>query len=124
MGKLPKSIIQKYGISKKAWAVFRGQSRTTTRGESVARRSRVRHSRSRKSFGGGSMMSGMFKPSGILGAAVLGVGAALLSGYIPVNIPYKATIAGFLVGGVPGAAAAYLIGGQASNSGGSGITLN
>ena len=25
MAKLPKSIIKKYGISKKAWAVFRGQ---------------------------------------------------------------------------------------------------
>ena len=123
MGKLPKSIIQKYGISKKAWAVFRGQKRTTNRGVSVARRIRTRHTRSRKGFGGGSMMNGMFKPSGILGAAVLGVGAALLSGYIPVNIPYKPTIAGFLVGGIPGAAAAYLIGGQGSTSSSS-IVLN
>jgi len=31
MAKLPKSIIKKYGISKKAWAVFRGQSHSTKR---------------------------------------------------------------------------------------------
>lgn len=32
MAKLPKSIIKKYGISKKAWQVYRGQSRSSKRG--------------------------------------------------------------------------------------------
>jgi len=31
MAKLPKNLIKKYGISKKAWAVFRGQKATTTK---------------------------------------------------------------------------------------------
>lgn len=38
MAKLPKSIIRKHGISKKAWDVFRGKRTTKRRGSTMARR--------------------------------------------------------------------------------------
>ena len=125
MAKLPKSIIRKYGISKKAWSVFRGEKRTTSRRVSgMARRARHSRSRGRGGFGGGKLMNGLIKPSGMLGQAVSGLGAAYVSNLIPVNIPYKPTIAAFLVGGIPGAVATVLVGnmsGSASNQ--SGIKL-
>lgn len=124
MAKLPKNIIRKYGISKKAWSIFRGEKRTTTR--RVSGMARRRHSRSRGGGGpgGGKLMNGLIKPSGMLGQAVSGLGAAYVSNLIPVNIPYKPTIAAFLVGGIPGAVATVLVGnmsGAASNQ--SGIKL-
>lgn len=45
MAGLPRSIIKKYGVSKKAWAVFRGtrrSRRTTTKVYTMARRGRCR----------------------------------------------------------------------------------
>lgn len=41
MAKLPKSIIKKYGISKKAWSVFRGQKKSR-RAPTMARRKKRR----------------------------------------------------------------------------------
>jgi hypothetical protein len=113
MAKLPKSIIKKYGISKKAWAVFRGNKRTTTKIKVRGHRNMARHryrSYHRRKSTGGKFMTGLIKPSGIIAGAVLGLGAAALSEYVPVNIPYKQTIAAFAVGGVPGAVAQMLAG--------------
>ena len=56
MAKLPKSIIKKYGISKKAWAVFRGTKKiktSSTRGKSMARH--------KKSYGKSAKSGGMGK---------------------------------------------------------------
>ena len=127
MAKLPKSIIRKYGISKKAWSVFRGEKKTTNRRVSSMARRGFRRSRSRGSggLGGGKLMNGLYRPQGIIGQALTGVGAGYASNLIPVNIPYKSTIAAFVVGGVPGAVANMLVGnmmGGASVSG-SGIKL-
>lgn len=44
MASLPKSIIKKYGITKKAWSVFRG-SKSPKRVTTMARKSRKTHSR-------------------------------------------------------------------------------
>lgn len=57
----------------------------------------------------GKVMNGFAPKNGIIGAALSGLGAAYLSKAIPVNIPYKEPIAGFLAGGLPGAAAALLL---------------
>lgn len=51
-------------------------------------------------------MNGLYRPTGMVGSVVLGLGAAYLADYVPVNIPYKNEIAAFVAGGVPGAAAA------------------
>ena len=56
---LPKSIIKKYGISKKAWAVFRGQKsksstpRTSKTSRKVKKMARRRYSRKRSRRSGG-----------------------------------------------------------------------
>lgn len=79
---LPKSIIRKYGVSKKAWAVYRGQSKTS--GSRSERRTRVkttmakrRRSKSRGGFRGFvkknySRKSGVSPEGLILPAAVYG----------------------------------------------------
>jgi uncharacterized membrane protein YeaQ/YmgE (transglycosylase-associated protein family) len=118
MAKLPKSIIQKYGITKKAWSVFRGERRTKkVRGVSMARRTRSHRSRSRGGFGGGKLMNGLYKPQGIIGQAILGIGGAQVAALIPVSIPYKELIGAYVVGGLPGAATVYLMGNMSSSGG-------
>jgi hypothetical protein len=119
--KLSKAIIKKYGISKKAWAVARGERSTgQRRNTNMAKK----HSRkSSGSFGGGKLMNGMFKPSGIVAAIVLGAGAAVIANkYVPIQHPLKGAVAGFVVGGLPGAAAGYFIS-QAQGSTSSGSDL-
>ena len=101
---------------KRAWdnsnALYRylhgRKSTKKARGASMARR--TRHSRSRSGFGGGKLMNGLWRPQGMLGQAISGLGAGYASTLIPVEIPYKTTIAAFLVGGIPGAAANLLVG--------------
>ncbi len=39
MARLPKSIIKKYGITKKAWSVFRGQRKGRKKGKRTTKRS-------------------------------------------------------------------------------------
>jgi hypothetical protein len=79
MARLPKSIIKKYGISKKAWSVFRKQ-KTKSRGYSMAKRKR---------FGGK-------KGKGFLGKALnvlVGAGvAALYEVFISPRIPLARNI--------------------------------
>jgi len=54
---------------------------------------------------GGNLMKGIYKPTGIIGMAILGLGAAAASAYVPVNLPYKEEAAAFIVGGIPAAGA-------------------
>jgi hypothetical protein len=65
--------------------------------------------------------------SGMIGEAMKGVGAAAIVGQYgkSINIRYKYPIAGYLVGGLPGAIAAWFISGGSSTSAASGsIQLN
>ena len=62
---LPKSIIKKYGISKKAWRIFRGRkksrSRKVTRRKSNPKRRRRKLGRRKKRRGGKSLQRTLFK---------------------------------------------------------------
>lgn len=117
MAGLPRSIIKKYGVSKKAWAVYRGnksgstRSATTRRSGSMAKKKGGR--RSSSGFGGGKLMTGFYKPSGMVANALMGIGAAAVASKLPVNVPYKGVIAAGVVGGLPGAAAVWFL--QTSN---------
>lgn len=95
MARLPKSLIRKYGISKKAWAVFRGTKRTRktiktktyTRRISMAKRKHYRKHSSSKSggfFGKATQV--------LLGAGV----AALYEVFISPMIPLADTIKNIL----------------------------
>lgn len=72
---LPKSIIKKYGISKKAWSVFRGRKRKTsrTRKGNPTRRKGVRRLTRRKRKRRSRQMTVPLAP-------VIGVAAGLASG--------------------------------------------
>ena len=48
-----------------------------------------------------TLMSGVFKPKGLIAAAILGMGAASVASQINVPIPYKRELAAFAVGGLP-----------------------
>lgn len=78
MAKLPKSIIKKYGISKKAWSVFRGQSRTS----SSSRGTMAKKTRSKKKYSSNSNLLM------VVGASMLyGAGRAKLSQLTQQYIP-------------------------------------
>jgi hypothetical protein len=56
------------------------------------------------------LMGGLYKPKGIIAGALIGAGTALVaSKLIGQQIPYQGPIAGFVTGGLPGAAAAYAL---------------
>ena len=82
MAKLPKSIIKKYGISKKAWAVFRGKKSKSkavkTRGFKMARK---------KHYSKGKGNEGFVKKAiqVISGAAVAVLYEVFVSPYIPLG---------------------------------------
>lgn len=117
---LPRSIIKKYGVSKKAWAVFRGSnsSRTSSkrrkarRGGSMARRKSYRRGSS-GGFGLGGMGS-LVKQGAIGGIAGYGAG---MFGF---KNPMLAGIGGLLLTkSIVGGAAAYLGNGMSGGMGGS-----
>ena len=56
MAKLPKSIIKKYGISKKAWSVFRGQSKVSKTSKKTGGRKMAKKKRSGGSKGGDTLL--------------------------------------------------------------------
>ena len=128
MSGLPKSIIRKYGVSKKAWSVYRGSKKSGHRSaiRSVSHMAKRRWTRSRRSFGGGmknGLMSGFWKPQGMIGNALMGIGASKVVEQFNVPIPYAREIAGGIVGGLPGAGAVYLLNhfsGNVSSAGASG----
>lgn len=90
MSGLPKSIIQKYGVSKKAWAVFRSRKRTTQtvrprrprpsikRRVSMARKSYKRYSRALKPTNTmiGAVAYGLLEPTINSFAGKLGMGVS------------------------------------------------
>ncbi len=100
---LPKSIIAKYGVSKKAWAVFRGNKRTTKtkRGGKMSRRTRGRSRRS-----GGFRMGKLLSMKNL---ALIG-GASILGPKLLPQIDPKllAAGAGFVGAGIVGGIAGYL----------------
>jgi hypothetical protein len=79
--KLPKNLIKKYGISKKAWSVFKGtrskvSRKTTIRSvKQMARHRRIKHY-SRHSRGLGSKLGSLMP---ILGGAIYGVARPYLN---------------------------------------------
>ena len=76
MARLPKSIIKKYGISAKAWAVFKGRKKTKPL-TTMAKRKRTRRVRSRSSF---KRRARSRKSSGFGGVAGLVLGSAIYGG--------------------------------------------
>src|SRR3990170_897560 len=76
---LPKSIIKKYGVTKKAWQVYRsggsGSARTKTRGVTMAKRRVVRRRSGGARMGG---MGGLIEPI-MMGAIYGAVGKPLLN---------------------------------------------
>jgi len=84
MAKLTKAIIKKYGISKKAWAVARGQSSAHKAIKTKTRRhytmAKYRKHKSRKSSGGG--MGGIVKI--LIGVAVAILIQVFAVPYIPI----------------------------------------
>jgi hypothetical protein len=79
MAKLPKSIIKKYGISKKAWAVFRGSS--ASRGKTTMAKRRYGFARKARRFARRS--TNMSSPMGtILPAFVYGAARPALSSLV------------------------------------------
>lgn len=84
MAKLPKSIIKKYGISKKAWAVFRGKKHE--RKTPMARHKKMRaHKGAKKGFFGKAVDI-------VIGAGV----AALYEVFVSPMIPLAANIKNIL----------------------------
>lgn len=69
-------------------------------------------------------MNGLFKPTGIIAAALIGFGAASASSMIPINVPYKEEIAAFVVGGVPAAGAVLLLKGVSGTGSGTQFTAS
>jgi hypothetical protein len=84
---LPKNIIKKYGVSKKAWAVYRAQKRKPSRSTKRTRKSRKRRyttKTKRKKYGG---KKSMFNFGGGLGKGIaVGVATGVIGRFIPVNI--------------------------------------
>ena len=89
------------------------------------RRSRVRtvYARARRSYRSPNrLMRGMIPASGPVGKVLAGVGvAALQERVLPQVIPYQSVAAGFIVGGLPGAAGAFA---KSLLNGGTGIQTN
>ena len=83
MAGLPSNIIKKYGVSKKAWAVFRGQkssSHSRARGGRMVRH-RFKKTARRRSGGMGGLMS-----------MVLPLAAGAAAGYFSSKIPVVNTL--------------------------------
>lgn len=94
MAKLPKALIKKYGISKKAWAVFRGQ-RTTRKTKTksnvkrfytMARRKKTRSYRAKSRSSSGFMGKAM---QIIVGAGVAVAYDVFISPMIPLGKTIK-----------------------------------
>jgi len=121
--KLPKSIIKKYGITKKAWQIFKGTTRKarTSRGATSMKR-RARTSRN-SGLGGRKLMDGLYSPQGMIKSAILGVGAATIASQLPIDFKYKQEVAALAVGGIVGAGVVYLMR-NVNYGSSSGIELN
>lgn len=127
--KLSKTAIKRFGITKKAWAYQRSLSQSAGRSARRIKTKVVNMAKKRRSFGGSrssGFMNAPIKTNGMIGDALKGAGAALVVAKYggSINIPFKYPIAGYLVGGVYGAAAAWLLmGGSMSASGTAGSSV-
>ena len=74
----------------------------------MAKKKKV-YARRRSGLGGRHMTKGFFPVAGLVAAALLGAGAAAAQEtLLPQKVPYQSLIAGYAVGGVAGAAGAYV----------------
>lgn len=99
MAKLPKALIKKYGISKKAWSIFRGKSKVrkvvTKVVNPMARRFFKRRSAKRYSHGTGGISPMKIAVS----AAAYGAFRSKIHSFIPdTGIPYSDNIIAGAVG--------------------------
>ena len=91
------------------------------------RRGRARTAvRRYRSAGGGTLMRGLFPVPKLISSALLGAGAAAIQKrFLPQMVPYQGAVTGFVLGGVPGAAGAFisemLLGGGAAQLGNGGL---
>lgn len=113
--RLPPHIVLPNGM----WRFVKRGKKTKRRGAKVARRryrASARRRRSSSGLGGGKLMRGLFPVRGLVAGALVGIGAAMLQQrFLPQVIPYQGAAAGFVVGGIPGAAAAFLTGSVGSS---------
>ena len=82
------------------------------------RRRRVSRRRSGPKIGGFNLMRGIIPVRGIVASAIIGVGASMLAQrFAPQVLPQQNLIIAGAVGGLPGAAAAYFLGGAGAVGG-------
>jgi hypothetical protein len=88
MAKLPKNIIKKYGISKKAWQVFRGQKKSSSKKTAVYKMARKKRfgKKSYKKSSGFSLGSALKVLSG---AALAAAYEVFVSPMIPLGAQIK-----------------------------------
>lgn len=80
----------------------------------MARRKKVYRRRSSSSS---NLMKGFFKPTGVIGMAIAGLGAASLAQkFLPNVLPMQDKLVAFAVGGIPAAAAQLFLSGNSSMS--------
>jgi hypothetical protein len=99
---LPRNIIKKYGVTKKAWAVFRGGRRSSHKTRSVMRVAKRRgHRRSAR-----GTLGGLGSMKNIVGT----VGGAMLAKYAGINPRFGGALGAYLYGktGLLGAGVGYV----------------
>ena len=130
---LPRSIIKKYGVTKKAWAVFRGSrsSGSKSRGGKMARRTRRGYAKARRGRSRGGM-GGILKHGFLpLGGGIMGLALSAVAGYaaatyinpkLPQVIPMQDKAVALAAGGLPGVIGSMFVGSLigGSSTGGSG----
>jgi len=98
------------GVKRAAPRTIKLKRRTSGRKVNMARRKKSYRRRSPSiRSASSSLMHGVFKPKGIIASIVLGMGAAALSQYVPINVPYKQEVAAGLIGGIPAAAGVFAL---------------
>lgn len=83
---LPKSIIKKYGISKKAWAVFRGRKRKKSKSSNPRPKTRARKVRRNLARRKRRRRSGMTIPLAPIAGLMAGIAGGQSPGYSPLKL--------------------------------------
>lgn len=102
MAKLPKSLIKKYGISKKAWAVFRSGRKSSSKSKTARYNPMKRKSKKGYRKGKAGLLNKALNI--LLGAAVAGVYEVFISPRIPLARNVKnilEMIVGLVVAAMP-----------------------
>jgi len=99
---LPKSIIKKYGVTKKAWAVFRGETKGKHKSKgNPSNPGMAKYKTARRAAGGAAGMARKLEKG--VGASRIAERLMNILGFPP--DPYKSAVsvgAGFVRGGIPG----------------------